>query len=191
MATFRKYSFNPSYTPPTTGTYTKYSFPDPNYEYHLTQIEPECVISNIQHFGYMSSEDYIIGIIWENTPSTYLSMFLGTPNTIEGTLVSEIYRTGEQEFEYQLTQIEPNCSIDSIKRIGTVINTPGQYNEEGQEITAPTYHPGFAVDILWLDQPSTYLSQFEVWPSELGVHAWWGYEQQYKEAYNMYKQNNP
>lgn len=106
-------------------------------------------------------------------------------------LTPGIYRTPQQEYEYQLSQIEPGCSIYSTKPLGPIVDIPGEYDQDGNIITPPTYHPGYAVDILWNGQPSTYLSQFEVWPSGLGVHTWWGFESQYEEARNMYKQNNP
>ena len=253
MGVYTRYSFNqidipPTYSPTETNpavydeegnlispetpvelTPGIYRTPQQEYEYQLSQIEPECSISHILNLGSIENtpaiyEDtptivpavfddeghmvypeqtyyalvtpatytgYTVGIIWESAPSTYLSQFMDTPSEIEGIVVPGIYRTPQQEYEYQLSQIEPECSIYSTKPLGLIVNTPGEYDQDGNVITSPTYHPGYAVDILWNGQPSTYLSQFEVWPSGLGVHTWWGFESQYEEARNIYKQNNP
>lgn len=46
--------------------------------------------------------------------------------------------------------------------VGHIIDEPGTYDEEGNELTSPTFREGFHVNMLELLQP---LAQFQVFPA--------------------------
>lgn len=73
----------------------------------------------------------------------------------------------------------------SVVELGNLITVPGTYDNDGREITPPTYSTKTAVDILWHEDtiPSAF-KQYEVWPSSIGKHTFQGMEGLYFEAYN-------
>jgi hypothetical protein len=42
----------------------------------------------------------------------------------------------------------------------------------------------YCVDLLWTNEPAHDWEQFEVWPEPVGVHTFFGWDEQYTKDYN-------
>jgi len=42
----------------------------------------------------------------------------------------------------------------------------------------------YCVDLLWTNEPDADWEQFEVWPEPVGVHTFFGWDEQYTNDYN-------
>ena len=77
-----------------------------------------------------------------------------------------------------------NCHVVEL---GNLVTTPGVYDAEGNQVTAPVLSSKFSVDILWTAEPEISFTQYEVWPEPCGIHTFAGleglYEQDYKEKF--------
>jgi len=59
----------------------------------------------------------------------------------------------------------------SIARLGYIVTTPGEYDAEGNETTAPVRSDKYHVDVLWRDEPSADWDNQMVWCMPMGVHT--------------------
>jgi hypothetical protein len=59
----------------------------------------------------------------------------------------------------------------SIVRLGHIVLTDGEYDEEGEEITAPILSDNYHVDVLWQGEPETSWDSAMVWCRPMGVHT--------------------
>jgi hypothetical protein len=59
----------------------------------------------------------------------------------------------------------------SIVRLGNIVITPGTYDEEGNEITAPVLSDSYHVDVLWNGEPDPDWDAQMVWCAPMGVHV--------------------
>lgn len=59
----------------------------------------------------------------------------------------------------------------SIVRLGNIVLTDGEYDEEGEEITAPILSDNYHVDVLWQGEPETSWDSAMVWCAPMGVHT--------------------
>ena len=69
--------------------------------------------------------------------------------------------------------------IHSIIRLGHIITTAGEYDAEGNEVTAPVYSDNYHVDVLWrgeYDEDGNQIAVADwdnqmVWCRPMGVHT--------------------
>ncbi len=59
----------------------------------------------------------------------------------------------------------------SIVRLGHIVLTDGEYDEEGEEITAPILSDNYHVDVLWNGEPESSWDSALVWCPPMGVHT--------------------
>jgi hypothetical protein len=59
----------------------------------------------------------------------------------------------------------------SIVRLGHIVLTDGEYDEEGEEITAPILSDNYHVDVLWNGEPDSSWDSAMVWCAPMGVHT--------------------
>ena len=59
----------------------------------------------------------------------------------------------------------------SIVRLGNIVLTEGEYDEEGNETTAPVLSDNYHVDVLWNGEPETSWDSAMVWCAPMGVHT--------------------
>ena len=59
----------------------------------------------------------------------------------------------------------------SIVRLGHIVLTDGEYDEEGEEITAPILSDNYHVDVLWQGEPESSWDSAMVWCEPMGVHT--------------------
>lgn len=59
----------------------------------------------------------------------------------------------------------------AIARLGNIITTPGTYDSDGNELTAPVLSTSYHVDVLWRGAPDPDWDSQMVWCKPLGVHA--------------------
>lgn len=59
----------------------------------------------------------------------------------------------------------------SIVRLGNIVLTDGEYDEEGEEITAPILSDNYHVDVLWQGEPESSWDSAMVWCPPMGVHT--------------------
>ena len=59
----------------------------------------------------------------------------------------------------------------SIVRLGNIVLTDGEYDEEGEEITAPILSDNYHVDVLWQGEPESSWDSAMVWCEPMGVHT--------------------
>jgi hypothetical protein len=70
-----------------------------------------------------------------------------------------------------------SAKVRQVVELGNLVKTPGTYDEEGNEVTAPVYSTKISVDILWENEPlTTSFSSYEVWCAPMGVHSMGGFE---------------
>ena len=66
---------------------------------------------------------------------------------------------------------------NSIVKLGNIVTTPGEYDEEGEEITAPILSENYCIDVLWNDKEDIAIqdwSAYEVIIEGEGVHSFFG-----------------
>ena len=77
-----------------------------------------------------------------------------------------------------------NCHVVEI---GNITITPAVLDEEFNVINPPVISDKYAVDILWGEEELSTFTEFQVWPSPVGVHTFagldWIYEEEYYEKY--------
>ena len=59
----------------------------------------------------------------------------------------------------------------SIVRLGHIVLEAGEYDEEGNEITAPVLSDNYHVDVLWNGEPESSWDSAMVWCAPMGVHT--------------------
>ena len=59
----------------------------------------------------------------------------------------------------------------SIVRLGHIVLTDGEYDEEGNEITAPVLSDNYHVDVLWNGEPVADWDSAMVWCKPVGIHV--------------------
>ena len=59
----------------------------------------------------------------------------------------------------------------SIVRLGHIVLTDGEYDEEGNEITAPVLSDNYHVDVLWNGEPVAEWDSAMVWCPPVGIHV--------------------
>lgn len=65
---------------------------------------------------------------------------------------------------------EGNLS-DSVVKLGYLVTSPAQYDEEGNETSPAIVSEKYAVDVFWKDRPNQEWQQYLVWPSPMGIHT--------------------
>jgi len=66
---------------------------------------------------------------------------------------------------------------NAIVKLGNIVVTPGQYDEQGNEIKAPILYDKFCVDVLWRDENDSAIaswSAYEIRIQDEGVHKFAG-----------------
>lgn len=63
----------------------------------------------------------------------------------------------------------------TIVELGHLVQTPGVYDEQGNEITPPVLSPNYAIDVLWFEEADTSWDPYLVTPSSGGVHTFAGW----------------
>ena len=66
---------------------------------------------------------------------------------------------------------------NSIVKLGNIVITQGEYDEEGNEITAPILSENYCIDVLWNDKEDIAIedwSAYEVIVEGQGVHSFFG-----------------
>ena len=59
----------------------------------------------------------------------------------------------------------------SIVRLGHIVLEAGEYDEEGNEITAPVLSDNYHVDVLWNGEPVAEWDSAMVWCPPVGIHV--------------------
>lgn len=59
----------------------------------------------------------------------------------------------------------------SIVRLGHIVFEAGEYDEEGNEITAPVLSENYHVDVLWNGEPVAEWDSAMVWCPPVGIHV--------------------
>jgi hypothetical protein len=59
----------------------------------------------------------------------------------------------------------------SIVRLGHIVLTDGEYDEEGNETTAPVLSENYHVDVLWQGEPVAEWDSAMVWCPPVGIHV--------------------
>lgn len=59
----------------------------------------------------------------------------------------------------------------SIVRLGHIVLTDGEYDEEGNETTAPVLSDNYHVDVLWQGEPESSWDSAMVWCKPVGIHV--------------------
>ena len=64
----------------------------------------------------------------------------------------------------------------AIVTLGNIVITEGEYDIDGNEITAPVLSDRFHVDVMWVDQDSHPYgwASYAVTPSDEGIHSFYG-----------------
>lgn len=64
----------------------------------------------------------------------------------------------------------------TIVKLGNVVVTPGEYDEDGNETTAPVLADNYSVDVLWygIDQQPEDWEDYEITLDNNGVHTFLG-----------------
>ena len=62
----------------------------------------------------------------------------------------------------------------AVVNIGKVVEIPGTYDADGNELTPPVYYPGLAFDIMSSDELD--FGSFEVFPAPNEVHSFMGWD---------------
>jgi len=63
-----------------------------------------------------------------------------------------------------------------IVKLGNVVVTPGEYDEDGNETTAPVLADNYSIDVLWqgIDQQPEDWEDYEITLEDNGVHTFFG-----------------
>ena len=75
--------------------------------------------------------------------------------------------------EEGVTTMQYINGTQGVVNVGKVIEIPGTYGPDGQEIKPPVYYPGWAYDIMskdWIDFGAN-----EVYPGEESAHSFFGW----------------
>ena len=70
-----------------------------------------------------------------------------------------------------LLRDEEGNLTQSVVRLGFIVKTAGEYDEEGNEVTAPVLAEKYAVDVSWDGEPHAEWEEHIVFPTPLGVHS--------------------
>jgi len=79
----------------------------------------------------------------------------------------------EEVTEEGVTQIVYINGTLAVVDIGKVVETPGTYGPDGDEITPPVYYPGWAYDIMSSDVID--FGANEVYPGDEAAHSFFGW----------------
>lgn len=82
-----------------------------------------------------------------------------------------------RKYEFD-TKAEAQIKIDalgehkhSIVHLGNITLQQGEYDVDGNEITAPVISDKYHIDVLWSDTAPTDWQPFEVWCKPVGMHV--------------------
>jgi len=78
----------------------------------------------------------------------------------------------EEVTEDGVTTMQFTNGTAAVVKIGKVVEIPGTYGPDGNEITSPVYYPGFAYDIMSIDAVD--FGTYEVFPAGASVHGFLG-----------------
>ena len=70
-----------------------------------------------------------------------------------------------------LLRDEEGNLTQSVVKLGFIVKTAGEYDEEGNEVTAPVLSEKYAVDVSWSGEPHAEWESAMVFPTPLGVHS--------------------
>ena len=70
-----------------------------------------------------------------------------------------------------LLRDEEGNLTQSVVKLGFIVKTAGEYDEEGNEVTAPVLSEKYAVDVCWDGEPVDGWEEHIVFPTPLGVHS--------------------
>ena len=78
-------------------------------------------------------------------------------------------------YDEELEETYPAHS-HTIVKLGNVVVTPGEYDEDGNETTAPVLADNYSVDVLWqgIDQQPEDWEDYEITLEDNGVHTFFG-----------------
>jgi hypothetical protein len=68
-----------------------------------------------------------------------------------------------------------------VVELGNLPITPATFDSEGNVLTPAVLSTKYSVDILWVEEPLTDFTQYEVWPEGIGSHTFSGMESIYEE----------
>ena len=70
-----------------------------------------------------------------------------------------------------LLRDEEGNLTQSVVKLGFIVKKAGEYDEEGNEVTAPVLSEKYAVDVCWDGEPHAEWESAMVFPTPLGVHS--------------------
>ena len=70
-----------------------------------------------------------------------------------------------------LLRDEEGNLTQSVVKLGFIVKKAGEYDEEGNEVTAPVLAEKYAVDVSWDGEPHAEWEEHIVFPTPLGVHS--------------------
>ena len=70
-----------------------------------------------------------------------------------------------------LLRDEEGNLTQSVVRLGFIVKTAGEYDEEGNEVTAPVLAEKYAVDVSWDGEQHAEWEEHIVFTTPLGVHS--------------------
>lgn len=59
----------------------------------------------------------------------------------------------------------------TIVHLGHIVTTPGTYDDDGNELTAPVLSANYSVDVLWQGEPVADWNSKMIWCAPMGVHT--------------------
>jgi len=75
--------------------------------------------------------------------------------------------------EEGVTSMQYINGTKAVVNIGKVVEIPGTYDPDGKEITPPVYYPGWAYDIMSIDDLD--FGSNEVYPGDASAHQFYGF----------------
>ena len=79
----------------------------------------------------------------------------------------------EEVTEEGVTTMQFTNGTAAVVNIGKVVEIPGTYGPDGQEITPPVYYPGWAYDVM--SSALLDFGTYEVFPADAAAHSFMGW----------------
>ena len=70
-----------------------------------------------------------------------------------------------------LLRNEEGGLTETVVKLGYIVKVAGEYDEEGNEVTAPVLSDKYAVDVSWSSEPHADWESAIVFPTPSGVHS--------------------
>lgn len=83
----------------------------------------------------------------------------------------EFVDEAEADASIDLLRDEEGNLTQSVVKLGYIVKSAGQYNEQGNQVVAPVLSDKYAVDVCWSITPLQSWDAFMVFPTPLGVHS--------------------